>query len=102
MFILEIAYSETLISYYLPQIKIEQLGKGCFNNNRPTEEDLVMAKKALEKCSKVLSEGCYDVVVLTGRYAPLEVMNYADLVTEVKEIKHYFNKGILSRKGIDC
>lgn len=40
-------------------------------------------------------------VVLTGRYAPDELIEFADLVTEMKEIKHYYNQGILSRKGID-
>lgn len=40
--------------------------------------------------------------VLTGRYAPKELIEMADLVTEMKEIKHYYNRGVLSRKGIDC
>jgi len=41
-------------------------------------------------------------VVLTGRYAPNEIIEYADLVTEMREIKHYYEQGVLSRKGIDC
>ncbi|OFK24211.1 hypothetical protein HMPREF2826_08070 [Olsenella sp. HMSC062G07] len=41
-------------------------------------------------------------VVLTGRYAPKELIDMADLVTEIKEIKHYYQQGVLSRKGIDC
>ncbi|MFO7888098.1 MAG: cob(I)yrinic acid a,c-diamide adenosyltransferase [Eubacteriales bacterium] len=41
-------------------------------------------------------------VVITGRYAEKAVVEYADLVTEMKEIKHYYSeKGVLSRKGID-
>lgn len=40
-------------------------------------------------------------LILTGRYCPQEVIELADLVTEMKEIKHYYQKGILSRKGID-
>jgi cob(I)alamin adenosyltransferase len=40
-------------------------------------------------------------LVFTGRYAPQEVIKAADLVTEMVEIKHYYNKGILSRKGIE-
>lgn len=39
--------------------------------------------------------------VVTGRYAPQELMDIADLVTEMKEIKHYYKKGVLSRPGID-
>ena len=41
-------------------------------------------------------------VVLTGRYAPDALIERADLVTEMKEIKHYYSQGVLSRKGIDC
>ncbi|GAB4438540.1 MAG: cob(I)yrinic acid a,c-diamide adenosyltransferase [bacterium] len=41
-------------------------------------------------------------VVLTGRYAPKELLEIADLVTEFKEVKHYYAKeGIMGRKGID-
>lgn len=40
-------------------------------------------------------------VVLTGRYAPQELIDYADLVTEMREIKHYYTQGVLSRDGID-
>ncbi len=41
-------------------------------------------------------------LVLTGRGAPPELVDRADLVTEMREIKHYYTKGILARKGIDC
>jgi len=40
-------------------------------------------------------------LVLTGRYAPPEVVKIADLVTEMLEIKHPYQKGVLARKGID-
>ncbi len=40
-------------------------------------------------------------LILTGRYCPEEIIELADLVTEMKEIKHYYSKGILSRKGIE-
>mgnify|MGYP000920672042 CR=1 FL=1 len=39
--------------------------------------------------------------VLTGRNAPDELIELADLVTEMKEVKHYFQKGIMARKGIE-
>lgn len=39
--------------------------------------------------------------VVTGRYAPQELINAADLVTEMTEIKHYYQKGVESRDGID-
>ena len=40
-------------------------------------------------------------LILTGRYAPSEVVELADLVTEMKEVKHPFTKGVSPRKGID-
>lgn len=40
-------------------------------------------------------------VILTGRYAPDSVVERADLVTEMKEIKHYYKKGVQSRIGIE-
>jgi cob(I)alamin adenosyltransferase len=40
-------------------------------------------------------------LVLTGRYAHPEVIRRADLVTEMKEKKHYYKKGIESRVGIE-
>lgn len=40
-------------------------------------------------------------IVLTGRYAPPELFEIADLVTEMNEIKHYYTKGVLARKGIE-
>ncbi len=41
-------------------------------------------------------------VIVTGRYCPDLLIEHADLVTEMKEIKHYYTQGVLSRKGIDC
>ncbi|MCK4569500.1 MAG: cob(I)yrinic acid a,c-diamide adenosyltransferase [Bacteroidales bacterium] len=40
-------------------------------------------------------------LVITGRYAPEEIIEAADLVTEMKEVKHYYQKGIEARKGIE-
>lgn len=40
-------------------------------------------------------------LILTGRYAPKEIIKAADLVTEMKEVKHPFNNGYQARKGIE-
>jgi cob(I)alamin adenosyltransferase len=40
-------------------------------------------------------------IVLTGNYAPEEIIAAADLVTEMKEIKHPYQFGIKAKKGID-
>jgi len=40
-------------------------------------------------------------LILTGRYTPNEIIEAADLVTEMREVKHPFNKGYQARKGIE-
>jgi len=40
-------------------------------------------------------------LVITGRYADERVISKADLVTEMKEIKHYSRKGVKARVGIE-
>lgn len=57
-----------------------------------TEEELIVA---LEKRKKTTH------VVLTGRNADKKLMAYADLVTEMKEIKHYYQKGVTAKKGLE-
>lgn len=40
-------------------------------------------------------------LVITGRYAEQAVIDRADLVTEMREVKHYWRKGIKARRGIE-
>ena len=40
-------------------------------------------------------------LVLTGRYAPQQIVQAADLVTEMREVKHYFQLGRKPRNGIE-
>ncbi len=40
-------------------------------------------------------------MVLTGRYCPESIMERADMVSEVKEVKHHYNRGVQARKGIE-
>jgi cob(I)alamin adenosyltransferase len=40
-------------------------------------------------------------LILTGRYAHPNILKIADLISEIKEVKHYFKKGIKARKGIE-
>lgn len=57
----------------------------------------------LEDVLRVLQQRHTDTeVIITGRYAPKELLEMADLVTEMREVKHYYAKGVLSRNGIDC
>lgn len=40
-------------------------------------------------------------LVLTGRYAPQALLDRADLVTEMKEVRHYYLAGVQARTGIE-
>jgi cob(I)alamin adenosyltransferase len=40
-------------------------------------------------------------LILTGRYAPPEILALADTVTEMQEVRHHYNAGIKDRAGIE-
>ena len=55
-----------------------------------------------EEVHKFLDKRPEDVeIILTGRYAPPSFLKRADLVTEMKEKKHYYKKGVKAREGIE-
>ena len=72
-----IILDEALVAIYFKLIKTEELIE--FIKQKPKNIELI----------------------LTGRYCPEELFEFADLVTEMKEIKHYYQKGITSRRGIE-
>lgn len=56
----------------------------------------------IEDVIQILNEKPAHVeIILTGRGAPKKLIDRADLVSEIKEIKHPFHKGILARRGIE-
>jgi len=40
-------------------------------------------------------------IVLTGRGAPPRLLAHADLITEMREVRHYFRRGVKSRLGVE-
>ena len=57
---------------------------------------------AVEDVLAFLDQRPNDVeVVLTGRRAPQELIERADLVTEMREVKHYYEIGVRARQGIE-
>lgn len=57
---------------------------------------------SLEEMLEMLAQKPEGVeLVLTGRYAPREVIAVADLVTEMVEVKHYYQEGVKAREGIE-
>ena len=56
-----------------------------------------------DKLLRILEEKAeHTEVILTGRFAPQELSDRADLVTDMVEVKHYYTQGVLSRPGFDC
>lgn len=60
--------------------------------------NLVTAEEILEL---IAQKPPHVELVLTGRYAPPAVVEAADLVTEMVEVKHYYQKGVAARDGIE-
>ncbi|MGC8662975.1 MAG: cob(I)yrinic acid a,c-diamide adenosyltransferase [Thermoplasmata archaeon] len=57
---------------------------------------------SIEEIKSIIKEKPSNVeIVLTGRYASKELIDLADLVTDMQEIKHPYQKGILARRGIE-
>jgi len=72
-----IVLDEINIAMYYELIAVEEVME--LINNKPDELELI----------------------ITGRKAPKEIVEIADLVTEMKEIKHYYTKNIKAREGIE-
>lgn len=73
-----VIFDEITIALHMELVSIEMLMEALENRDSKTE------------------------VVLTGRHAPKQLIDYADLVTDMQEVKHYYaSKGLLSRNGID-
>lgn len=83
--------SEVLSSGEYDLVVFDEINTTCFFKLVKVDEVLEVLDLKPEKTE----------VVLTGRYAPQEIMDRADLVTEMKEIKHYYNAGVDARVGIE-
>ena len=40
-------------------------------------------------------------LILTGRYAPQEIIDLADTVSDIQEIRHHYTRGIKERAGME-
>lgn len=67
----------------------------CLLTKLLKDEDVLSLVSSFEKHGKTCD------LILTGRSLPESLKEKADLVTEMKMIKHYFNKGLPARKGIE-
>jgi cob(I)alamin adenosyltransferase len=82
----------------------EILKKGEFNIVILDEANIALFFKlfSTEELLEAIENRAKNVeVIVTGRYAPEKLIEKADLVTEMKEIKHYYTQGIEARIGIE-
>ena len=57
--------------------------------------------EVLDEVKEIRSQQSHLHIIMTGRNAPPELVEAADLVTEMKEIKHPFHAGIYAQQGIE-
>ncbi len=123
---------DNLLRTLSPKLDLRIYGRDCFLDNDPEPEDRRLAGEGLAEVASIMASFDlvvldeitiaihFDLVspqdlfnlldkrpastelVLTGRYAAKELIDQADLVTEMHEIDHYYRRGILARPGIDC
>ena len=64
-FVKSMTYSEiSAIGKYLPDVRTELYGTGCFFGREVTQEDIDMAKDGLQKATEAMLSGAYDLVLL--------------------------------------
>jgi cob(I)alamin adenosyltransferase len=106
---------ETFILNTPTEKDIDAARKGLAEVTRIIEEDLydmiILDEASIaiyfnlfsapELIAAIMKKSPETEIVITGRNAPAELIEIADLVTEMKEIKHYYTKGVEARKGIE-
>ncbi len=83
--------SEALESGYFDIVILDEI-------NTAVEIGIVEEEKALKLMD---SKPDHVELVMTGRGASEAIMARADLVTEMKALKHYYDDGVMARKGIE-
>lgn len=102
-FVFELAQERELAKKGLEYAR-EQMLSGNFDVIILDEINVAIAMKLIpiDDVLSFLKEKPENVeVVLTGRNAPKELLDIADLVTEMREVKHYYKKGVMAREGIE-
>ena len=82
---------EAILSQKYDIVILDELNVGLFYKMLPLDEVIAFLK----------NERGITEVITTGRYAPEQLREIADLVTDMQSVKHYFFAGVQSRDGID-
>ncbi|MCX7833273.1 MAG: cob(I)yrinic acid a,c-diamide adenosyltransferase [Ignavibacteria bacterium] len=61
----------------------------------------LLSKKQVEEIIELYNKNRNFELILTGRKIWKKLKDSADLITQMKKIKHYFDKGIIAKKGIE-
>jgi len=83
------------IAHFPENIDFHGLGRGFTWNSDDLDKDR-------EEAMRVLSNNPKDLhIVITGRAADPKLLEFADLVTEMKAVKHPYKQGVKAQKGIE-
>jgi len=82
---------KALVSGEYDMVILDEINNALKKGTLPVDDVLSLLKE----------KHIHTEAILTGRGAPQEIIDAADLVTDMKEVKHYFNKGITARRGIE-
>ncbi|MEG1501002.1 MAG: cob(I)yrinic acid a,c-diamide adenosyltransferase [Clostridiales bacterium] len=108
-------YGENIALDRFPEINVSAFGRDCLlRKGQISEEDKTLAGEALAESFLAMGED-YDLLILDeinnalffelielkDVLRPEELIEKADLVTEMKEIKHPYSKNIAARRGIE-
>src|ERR1700756_3296508 len=102
---------------------MKQMGRGFVKvgTQKPDPEDVKMVQEAWAEAEKSIQSGQWDLVVLdearvveslrtkpemvhvilTGRNAHPTIVEMADTVTEMRQVKHAYEKGVMAQRGIE-
>lgn len=82
---------EALFSDKYDVIILDELNIALKYELIPLENVLSMIDNRPERCE----------LIITGRYVHEELEKRADLITEMKEVRHYMSQGVMARRGIE-
>ena len=103
---------------------MKQMGRGFVKvgAEKPDPEDVRMVEEAWAEAEKAIASGDWDLVILdeinyaisygvldpdmvhvilTGRNAHPTIVDIADTVTEMRQVKHAYEKGVMAQRGIE-
>jgi cob(I)alamin adenosyltransferase len=98
----DVATSETTWELCVAKMKSEEFDLVVFDEIvYVLDYKFLDAKSVLRQIAQVRECQPHLHIIMTGRNAPAELVEAADLVTEMKEVKHPFHAGIYAQQGIE-